>query len=161
MQETDGFVFREVLIGSYEQRKTKGQIENWREFKSTTSGVEAYQSVYLFDGDMHEQQEGGYGNTDSKVGGSQNAQLLTETKGAVMSDEGKVVATIERGAKKQLRVTLSEFKEKTYIHIREYVKIDDFWSATKKGVCLYIEDAPLLFTAMRKLDDELKRTGDI
>ena len=79
-----------------------------------------------------------------------------------MSEE-RTIARIPKGEQAEIRITISTFNEKQYVHLREYVRTGgaDF-VRTKKGVALWLEDAPKLVAGIKKLEEFLaaEKGGD-
>lgn len=66
---------------------------------------------------------------------------------------------IEKSLTEQIRISVSEFKNKKYINIRTYFKPfdkqDADWSPTKKGITLPIEKYEELKSAVAELEKSL------
>ncbi|KAI1609194.1 transcriptional Coactivator p15-domain-containing protein [Exophiala viscosa] len=61
---------------------------------------------------------------------------------------------------KNRRVTISDFKGKALVNIREYYQKDDEWLPGKKGISLTIEQYSVLIGVMPRLEDLLERKGE-
>ena len=59
---------------------------------------------------------------------------------------------IEEREDTQRRVVLSEFKDKTYLHFREFYKDDNGdWQRTKKGCAFNADNAEKILEAIKEL----------
>lgn len=66
--------------------------------------------------------------------------------------EGKILATIPRGATEQLQIAINEFKGKSYLDMRIFYTTDDgsTWLPTKKGVTCPPENIIILKDAIEE-----------
>lgn len=71
-----------------------------------------------------------------------------------------VVATIDRGATKDVRVTLSHFKGMDLVHVRQYEgNPGEDRRPTHKGVCIPAAQVPELLAALQAMDALLRQNG--
>ena len=80
-----------------------------------------------------------------------------------VSSESTVIARIPKGEHAEIRITISTYNDRRFLHIREYQKTEagDF-TPTKKGTALWLEDAPKLVAGIKKLEEFLaaEKGGD-
>ncbi len=75
----------------------------------------------------------------------------------------KVIATINKSARDDIRVSLSDFKRKKYIDIRLFVETEENEDKipTKKGVTFSVDLYPEFKRAIKSLEDTLLKEGFI
>lgn len=76
----------------------------------------------------------------------------------------KTLATLKKSDRVEIRLTVSEFNDQEYVHIRQYQRNDDQsdFAPTKKGVAVNLEDAERLVDMFQELakELELRKNGD-
>ncbi|SPO06719.1 related to RNA polymerase II transcriptional coactivator [Cephalotrichum gorgonifer] len=77
----------------------------------------------------------------------------TPTQGSLRDDDGNAYWELP----KNRRVTVSEFRQSTFVNIREYYKKDDKFLPGKKGISLNLEEYGELLKAIPAINAELKR----
>lgn len=84
------------------------------------------------------------------------------TKGKIMADEAKILATIPRSATEQLQISINEFKGKKYLDMRIFYTTDEgaTWLPTKKGVTCSPDNLELLKDTVEKAIEELASTEE-
>jgi hypothetical protein len=72
----------------------------------------------------------------------------------------RTVATMARGDDKEIRCTINVYKEREYVHLREYYKNESgCFVPTKRGVTFRLDEVPELFGMMKALHAEIKTQG--
>ena len=73
----------------------------------------------------------------------------------------KLVKTISKNAREEIRVSLSEYQGHDLCDIRVYAEpyTGNKWVATKKGVCLSVAKMPDLIAALQQAEAEAKAAG--
>lgn len=72
-----------------------------------------------------------------------------------MADEAKVLARIERGEKQELRLSISEYKGKSYLDARIFFTKDgENWFPTQKGITVYPNDLDTFAEAIEEAKKE-------
>ncbi|KEF62795.1 MFS transporter, SHS family, lactate transporter [Exophiala aquamarina CBS 119918] len=61
---------------------------------------------------------------------------------------------------KARRVTLSDFKGKQMVNVREYYQKDDEWLPGKKGISMTVEQYSALINIMPQIESALKQKGE-
>jgi len=75
-----------------------------------------------------------------------------------MADE--VIAQFQKNSREEIRVTINEFKNNKYIHLRTYVGFEgDEKKPTPKGIAIAVELYPELKKAMELLEKSLAEQG--
>ena len=73
-----------------------------------------------------------------------------------MADESKILARIERGETQELRISVSEYKGKSYLDARIFFTKDkENWFPTQKGITVYPEDLDTFAEAIEEAKKEL------
>lgn len=69
------------------------------------------------------------------------------------------ISIIERGPEERIECHVTEFKGKTYIHIRTYYLDlnDDSWKPTKKGISVPVEQFDDLKEMIKKAEGALNK----
>ena len=70
----------------------------------------------------------------------------------------EIIASFEKNAKEEVRVTLNEFKGRTMFHIRAYYQENDEWKPGK-GIGLTTDKYTELAEAILRLGERLTRDG--
>ena len=73
----------------------------------------------------------------------------------------KLVETISKNAREEIRVSLSEYQGHDLCDIRVYAEsyAGDEWVATKKGISLSVKKLPGLIAALQRAEAEAKAAG--
>ncbi len=66
----------------------------------------------------------------------------------------KVIAELNVSDNKKLVLSIGEFQERERIDLRQYVKVDDKFIITRKGINFDSEWLPDFVKMVRKLEDE-------
>jgi len=66
----------------------------------------------------------------------------------------KIVAELDVSDNKKLVLSIGKFQERERIDLRQYVKVDDKYIITKKGINFDSEWLPNFIKMVRKLEDE-------
>lgn len=77
--------------------------------------------------------------------------------GKIMSEEGKLIATIPRSSTEQMQIAVKEFKGKSYLDMRIFYTTDEgaSWLPTKKGITCSPENLETLKDAVEEAMKEL------
>lgn len=75
-----------------------------------------------------------------------------------MSDEKILLASIPKNDTERLEISISEYKGKKYLDLRNFYTTDEgqSWLPTKKGVTIYPDNLELLKDSIEKAMEELK-----
>ncbi len=76
-----------------------------------------------------------------------------------MPDREKVLATLPKSDRIELRLSISEYQDRLYIHLREFEKNEgsDKFLPTKKGCAVSIDRGEELLAMFRELAKEMGR----